>query len=220
MADDPDRPGRDRADGLDGEPAHDTAAATVAAAYAAGRFAVGHRWVFYLLGGISLLTGLLAIVLPLIGSLAAVLAVGVSLLVSGVLGGIAAFRARGGGQIASAIALALLSLVAGVLMLAQPLLGVFALTTVFIAWLLVGGSWRLWAGLTGTGRRGAGWMIASGVLAIALAVLLWAGLPDNAAWVPGLVFGIDLLVWGALLLALAAEVEPAREAAQAGRDPR
>lgn len=210
MTDDPDRMARDR------EAAQDT----TAAAYAAGRFAVGNRWVLYLLGGISLLTGLLAIVLPLVGTLAAVLAVGVSLLVSGVLGGLAAFRERGGWQMASAFVLALLSLVAGVLMLAQPLLGIFALTTVFIAWLLVGGGWRLWAGLTGTGRRGAGWMIASGVLAIALAVLLWAGLPDNAAWVPGLVFGLDLLFWGALLIVLAAEVEPARQAARPEGGPR
>lgn len=195
MSDDPDRTARAAPDD------------TEAAAYAAGRFAVGNRWVLYLLGGVSLLTGVLAIFLPLLGTLAAVVAVGVSLLVSGILGALAAFRERGGWQMASAFALALLSLAAGVLMLAQPLLGVFALTAVFIAWLLVGGGYRLWAGLTGKGRRGAGWMIASGVLAIALAVLLWAGLPQNAAWVPGLVFGLDLVFWGALLIVLAAGVE-------------
>lgn len=193
----------------------DTAAK--AGAYAAGRFAVGNRWVLYLLAGVSLLTGVLAILLPLMGTLAAVVAVGVSLLVAGILGTLAAFRERGGWQMASALALALLSLVAGVLMLAQPLVGVFALTTLFIAWLLVGGGYRLWAGLAGKGRRGAGWMVASGVLALALAVLLWAGLPENAVWVPGLVFGLDLVFWGALLFVLAAEVEPARHEARTRR---
>ena len=46
-------------------------------------------------------------------------------------------------------------------------------------------------------------MIASGVLSLGLAVLLWFSLPGAALWLPGLLLAVDLILYGTLLIALA-----------------
>lgn len=212
----PDDPGRGAAPddpGRGAAPQDDAGAAAAAAGYAAGRLAARRPWLLLALGALSLGAGLLAILMPLLGTLVAVLCLGAVLLLSGLFGAIGAFDRRGGWQVAGAFAFALLSVAAGVLVLLQPVLGVFALTTLFIAWLIVGGAVRLYAGIARRGRRGASWTILSGLAALGLGLLLWAGLPDNAAWVPGLVFGLDLVFWGLLVIALAGAVDgPDRDA--------
>ena len=51
-------------------------------------------------------------------------------------------------------------------------------------------------------------MMLSGLAAFAVALLLWFGFPFNAIWLPGLVLGFDLMLWGALLIVLSRK--PAR----------
>lgn len=180
-----------------------TAETVSAAAFEAGRVAAGNRWMLYIVGGASIIAGLAAIFMPFIASFAAAVTVGACLVFSGIVGLIAAFRRRDYWHMASAFGLSLLAIVAGVLMLLQPLAGIFALTTLIIAWLGASGALRVYYGIRRRHERGAGWMLASGIASVAVALLLWFGMPFNAAWVPGLVLGLDLLIWGALLIALA-----------------
>ena len=49
-------------------------------------------------------------------------------------------------------------------------------------------------------------MLALGVLSLALAVMLWIGLPFSATWVLGVLLGVDLVTWGALMIALAVRI--------------
>lgn len=103
---------------------------------------------------------------------------------------------------AAAIFIGLLSIAAGLFLLLFPLEGVVALTLVLIALFLAAGvvkcayAWKLRDG------KGWGWMLAAGLASLTFGVLIWTGLPGSAFWVLGLLVGIDLMLYGASLLAL------------------
>jgi len=174
-------------------------------AYDAGVSAGKNRWLLLAVGGVTVLAGLIALAMPFVASLTATLFVGWLLLGSGIAGLITAFRRHEGSDIAAAFALAVLSVIAGVLILLQPVVGILALTTLIIAYFFATGALRLYYG-TRLWGAGGGWMIAGGAVSVALSVLLWFGLPFNAAWIPGVLLGVDLVIWGAMLIALAIRV--------------
>lgn len=173
-----------------------------AAAYDAGRSAGANQWVLYALGVVSILGGIVAIAMPFLGTLTAALVAGAALIASGLMGLFTAFRRHEGWHVAAAFALALLSIVVGVVIFLQPVAGIFALTTLVIAWFGASGLLRIWYGARSLGDGG-GWMLALGILSVAVALLLWFGLPFSATWVLGVLLGVDLAVWGALMIALA-----------------
>ena len=47
-----------------------------------------------------------------------------------------------------------------------------------------------------------GWMLASGIIDLALALMIFAGLPSTAAWALGLLVGINMIFGGAALIAM------------------
>jgi uncharacterized membrane protein HdeD (DUF308 family) len=52
-----------------------------------------------------------------------------------------------------------------------------------------------------TGRWG--WMLASGIVDIILAIIILAGLPGTALWALGLLLGINMIFGGTSLIAMA-----------------
>ncbi len=48
-----------------------------------------------------------------------------------------------------------------------------------------------------------GWMLASGVIDLVLAGMVFAGLPGTAAWALGLLLGINMIFGGAALIGMA-----------------
>jgi uncharacterized membrane protein HdeD (DUF308 family) len=48
-----------------------------------------------------------------------------------------------------------------------------------------------------------GWMLASGIIDLVLAAAVFAMLPDAAAWVIGLIVGINLVFGGVAMIAMA-----------------
>ena len=157
------------------------------------RQTIREHWVLFLSEGIALLVlGTLAIFLPGIASLAVTVVLGWLLLLSGIIGLIATFRARHAPGFWWSLLSALLGIIAGALLLGWPLQGVFSLTAVLIAFLLIEGILSIFYALEH--RRGLsgrwGWMLASGLVDVVLAVILFAGLPGSAVWALGLLIGI------------------------------
>lgn len=173
-----------------------------------GEFARGPRWALVAIGVASIIAGIAAILLPFFASLAAVLTVGWCLVFSGAVGLFAAFRRHETWEMASTFGLSVLAIGVGILMILQPFVGIVALATLIIAWLGASGVLRLWYGLKRRREPGAIWMMLSGLAAFAVALLLWFGFPFNAIWLPGVVLGFDLMLWGALLIVLSRK--PAR----------
>lgn len=195
----------------------DTAPDTPAseAAYAMGQEAAHNKWVLILIGGVTLAGGIIAIAMPLLASFTAALVAAWVLIASGLVGLIAAIRRRHGWHMLPTALGAILSILIGVLILLQPFAGLLTLTMLVIAFFAASGALRLYYGAR-LMREGAGggWMVAGGVLSLLLAVMLLTGLPFNAAWVPGVLLGIDLTIWGVILIALgtsSARLAAARE---------
>ena len=82
--------------------------------------------------------------------------------------------------------------------------GLFALTTVLIAWFLVDGIFSIIAGVRGKGNPGWIWVIVSGVASIVLAVLLFQQWPDSGAYAVGILVGIRLIFsgWSVAMLSM------------------
>ncbi|WP_207591223.1 DUF308 domain-containing protein [Halomontanus rarus] len=149
-----------------------------------------------LTGGVIALVGLLAIAFPLVSGLSLAYGLGALLVVSGIVHGVHAFSAESWAGSFWQIALAVVGVIAGVLVLANPALGLVSLTLLFVAYLLVDGATELWMSLRMGSRSGRGWIAASGAISVLLAAFLWAGFPADATWVVGLFVGVSLLATG------------------------
>jgi uncharacterized membrane protein HdeD (DUF308 family) len=164
------------------------------------------HWRFYLLEGIVLVVlGAAAVVVPPIATLAITILIGWLFLISGAIGLFATFQMRGAPGFWWSIFSAILGLVVGVLLIADPFRGAVSLTFVLIAFFILEGILSVMFALEHRKDlpSGWGWMLASGVVDLALATILIAGFPGSAAWALGLLVGINLTFGGVALIAMA-----------------
>jgi uncharacterized membrane protein HdeD (DUF308 family) len=165
--------------------------------------ALRNHWVLFLVEGIVLLIlGTVAILVPVIASVAATVFFGSLLLVGGCVGLIATLRIGRVPGFTWSLLSAVITVAAGVLLLWWPLQGAVSLIAVLIAFLLIDGILTILYALDH--RRALSgrwqWMLASGILDILLGVVLFALLPAAAFWALGLLVGIDLLFGGWALI--------------------
>src|SRR5579875_2975469 len=131
-----------------------------------------HRW-FTLEGVLLIILGVLAIALPIAAGLAAALVIGWVLLLSGILGLVAVFRARHLAHPGWSAASAVIALLAGLLILWNPFAGAITLAVLLGAYFLVDGIVLI--GLSLDQRRRSSrwsWMLGSGILDLILAVII------------------------------------------------
>jgi uncharacterized membrane protein HdeD (DUF308 family) len=175
-------------------------------AVAAIRKSVHDHWRLFLIEGIVLLIlGLLAILVPQVASLAVTILLGWLFLVSGVLGLISSFWARGAPGFWWSLLSAVLTIVVGVLLLGWPIAGVLSLTYLLIAFFFIEGVASVMFAIEHRRELTDGWvwMLLSGIVTLILGVIILAGLPGTAAWALGLLVGIDMVFGGSALLAIA-----------------
>lgn len=168
--------------------------------------AIHDHWVLFLVEGIVLvILGLLAIVVPQLASLAVTLLVGWLFLISGVVGLVITFMARGAPGFWWSLLSGLLGVAAGLVLLIWPLSGVITLTLLLIVFFTIEGVVTIMYALDHkkdlSGRWG--WMLASGIVDLVLAAIIFAGLPGTAAWAIGLLVGINMLFGGTSMIAMA-----------------
>ena len=180
--------------------------------------AVRRHWVLFLTEGIVLVVlGVLALLAPMIASVAATVFFGWLLLLSGIVGLVATFRARHAPGFWWSLVSAAIGIVAGVLLIGWPLLGTLSLTAVLIAFLFAEGLVTIMYALEHrnalSGRWG--WMLASGIVDVGLGVLLLIGLPGTALWALGLLLGINLIFGGWALIYMALHARPSSAATAA-----
>jgi uncharacterized membrane protein HdeD (DUF308 family) len=164
------------------------------------------HWVMFLVEGVVLLVlGATAVVLPPIATLAVTILLGWLFLVSGVVGLVTTYWMRHAPGFWWSLLSAVLAIVVGVMLLASPLIGAFSLTLVLIAFFLVEGVVSIMFALDHRRELSGqwGWMLVSGLIDLALALMIFAGLPSTAAWAVGLLVGINMLFGGTALIAMA-----------------
>jgi len=165
---------------------------------------IGQHWWTYLAEGILLIVlGIAAIIVPIVASVAFAFLVGIILLIAGGAGAVHALakpRAPGFGW---ALLSALITIIAGLLLIGWPVAGAFSLTIVLAAYLFAEGVASI--GYAWMHRdhidRGWAWMLFNGIVDwIMAAVIIWV-LPTVfvALWALGLFIGIDLIFGGVSL---------------------
>lgn len=175
------------------------------------------RTVFVGGGVLVALLGLIAVVSPFVTGIAITFVLGVVLLVGAVGHVVAAFSGRGWSGFLFQVLLAILYAVAGISLLVEPIVGLVTLTLLLVAYLLVEGVVEVVQGFRVRPARGWGWLVASGAISVALAVLLFAGFPATAAWALGLLVGLSLLTTGLSMVMVG--MSGGREAGRATEQP-
>ena len=168
--------------------------------------ALHEHWVLFLVEGIVLLIlGALAVLLPPIATLAVTFLFGWLFLISGIVGLVTTFWMRNAPGFWWSLLSAVLGIVVGALLLARPLGGALSLTLVLIAFFIVEGAASIMFALDHRRELSGqwGWMLVSGIIDLALAMMIFAGLPSTAAWAVGLLVGINMIFGGAALVAMA-----------------
>lgn len=160
------------------------------------------NWLWFVILGVALVAlGMVAIGSTFIASLAAAVALGVLLLLSGVAESLGAFWSRHWSGFLLHLLMGVLSIVVGLIFLRAPVNALVALTLLIASFLMVGGIFRIIAALSY--RFAAwGWPLASGVIDVVLGILIWQELPASAFWVIGLFLGINLVFRGFHWIAL------------------
>jgi len=160
---------------------------------------------FLVEGIILVILGILAIAIPPLASLAVTIVLGWLFLISGLSGLVATFMGRGAPGFWWSLLSALLAVVVGIVLLAMPVSGTLTLTILLVAFFLVEGIASIMYALEHRDHLPArwGWMVASGIVDIIIAGLVFAGLPSSAAWAIGLLVGINMLMGGVALVGMA-----------------
>ena len=164
------------------------------------------HWRLFLTEGIVLLVlGVLAIIVPPIATIAVEVLIGWLLLTSGIVGFIATLRMRGAPGFWWSLVSAVLGIVAGIVLLRWPLSGAVSLTLILSVFLVAEGLATILFALEHKRELSGRWgvMLASGIIDLFLAGIIFAGLPGTAAWAIGLLIGINLVFGGSALIAMA-----------------
>jgi uncharacterized membrane protein HdeD (DUF308 family) len=161
-------------------------------------------------GGLMILAGILALVYPAISSVAVVFFIGWLLIFSGIFQGISLIGARHVPHFWLQLISVALFIVVGALFLRNPGESLLTLTLLLIVFFLIEGISKVIFALTIRPFPNWGWVLVSGIVGILLAFYLWASIPVSAAWLLGVLLGIELICEGAAITHLAWQVRKSR----------
>lgn len=168
--------------------------------------AVKAHWKAFLFEGILLaVLGIAALILPPLASLAITILLGWMFLASGIGGLIVTYWTRATPGFWWSLISAALAVLAGMLLLARPMQAVLTLTIVRGAYFLAEGVTTIMYALEHRRELSSGWswLLISGLVDIAIALMVITGLPSSAEWAIGVLVGINLLFGGATLIGMA-----------------
>jgi uncharacterized membrane protein HdeD (DUF308 family) len=181
--------------------------AAAAAMREAMRETVKRYSLWYLLQGILMVVaGALALIYPLLASVAMVYLLAWVLIISGVLQAIGLIGARHVPHYWLQLISVVLAIVIGLILLRQPESGLLLMTVLLIVFFMVEGISKVIFALTIRPFPNWGWVLASGVVGVFLSAILWVSLPLTALWLIGLLLGIQLISAGAAIGYLAWQV--------------
>jgi uncharacterized membrane protein HdeD (DUF308 family) len=175
---------------------------------------VAKRWGWLLALGILLLVlGIIGLGMTVALTIASVLFFGFLLLIGGGVQLAHAFTCRGWRSIVMHALIALLYIVAGFAVITDPLVASAALTLLIAILIIAIGVARLVMAWQLRGSRGWGWLLAAGILAVVLGLIIAAHWPISGLWVIGLFVAIEMIAHGWTLILMALALREYRRAA-------
>jgi uncharacterized membrane protein HdeD (DUF308 family) len=164
-----------------------------------------HWKLFLVEGAILLVLGLVAVMLPIVATVAVEIIVGWLILVSGIVGLVTTFYMRRAPGFWWSLVSALIGTAAGVVLLLWPLNGALSLTLILTVFLAFEGVVSIMYAFDHRRELSGRWgmMLLSGIVDLILAGFIFSGLPGTAAWAIGLLVGINLVFGGSAVVAMA-----------------
>lgn len=155
-----------------------------------------NNWGWFLALGIALIIlGFLAVATASYVTLASMVFFGILLLIGGAAQIVYTFSLRKWSGFFLSLLSGILYTVVGFLLVSHPIEGALSATLLLAAFYVVGGIFRI-VGSAYLQFEHWGWALFSGIVKLALGVLIWLGWPETGLWVIGLFIGIDLIFYG------------------------
>lgn len=166
-------------------------------------------WWFLILGILLVLVGATALAYPFATSVAAVIVLGVSLLLCGTATIVTSFWAGKWSALLLQLLIGIFYAVTGFIILDTPVASTVSLTLVVAAMFIVVGIMRSIAALVLRFPQW-GWSLLSGALTTLVGVVIYKSLPETALWAIGTLVGIQLVLdgWYWIMLAVAVRQLP------------
>jgi uncharacterized membrane protein HdeD (DUF308 family) len=152
------------------------------------------------LGGALLLIGIASLLYPMVSTLVATFFVGWVLIFSGAATLYGAFTIRGAGPFFGALLLGLLSVAAGVFILARPGFGELGITLGLGSLFMVQGAFEAALAFEVRPAPGWAWMLVSAAASVVLSLVILAGWPGVSLIALGAVIGVNFLSSGLAFL--------------------
>ncbi len=171
------------------------------------------------LGIATIILGFLVMLAPILVGFSLLWILGLLVVVAGLCRMFWAFQAGSLGKGVLVFAIGGLTLLAGVALLANPMLASGVLTIVLAIYFIVDGAAEIGAsfGLERGSRRR--WLLFGGAVSILLGIIIWRQFPLSGVWAIGVLLGIKLLFSGMIMVATGSTVRAAAgalDAAEAG----
>jgi uncharacterized membrane protein HdeD (DUF308 family) len=161
-------------------------------------------WIIF--AGIAmLLTGTAAVIYNVTATFASVIAFGWLLLLAGATQIVHAFQVRSWSGFFLYLLDGIIRAAVGTMLVIYPGIGAEALTLVLSLYFIVGGLFKTFGSIA-LQFPSWGWSVASGLVSVALGVMLVMQWPIASLWFIGFAVGIDLMLYGWALLMFAAAV--------------
>jgi uncharacterized membrane protein HdeD (DUF308 family) len=162
-------------------------------------------WVIF--AGIAMLvTGAAALIYDATATSVSVIAFGWLLMLAGIMQIVHAFQVRSWSGFFLYLLDGIIRAAVGTMLVIHPGAGSEALTLVLSLYFVVGGMFKTFGSIV-LMFPSWGWSVASGLLSVALGVMLAMQWPSSSVWFIGFAVGVDLILYGMALLMFAAAVQ-------------
>ena len=163
-----------------------------------------HAGVGTAVGILVVVAGILALLSPLVAGLAIAIAVGVLLIASGVSRLFLAFRMGSFGHGLLVFVLGALAIIIGGYMISRPGMALGTLTLVLAVYFAVDGVFQILWAIRLRPIKGWGWALFSGIVSLALGVMIWRQFPVSGVWAVGTLAGIQMVFGGSSVASVCA----------------
>ncbi len=158
------------------------------------------------LGIVTIILGLLVMAAPILVGFSLLWVLGILVAVAGLCRMFWAFQTGSLGKGVLVFAIGGLTLLAGIVLLANPMFASGVLTIVLAIYFVVDGAAEIGTAFAiprGSRRR---WMLFGGIVSIVLGVMIWRQFPLSGVWAIGILLGIKLLFGGMIMVATGSTV--------------
>jgi len=155
---------------------------------------------FTTFGVIAIVLGMLAMLAPGLTGLSVALLLGIIVLAAGIVRIFWAFQAGTFGKGLAGFVIGGLTLLCGILLIANPLFASGMLTILLAIYFICDGIFEIVAAIQCKPMEGWGWLLFGGIVSVLLGLMIWAQYPLAGAWAMGILIGIKLFMVGLIMV--------------------